>query len=160
MKFLLPLLFLSPIVFSNFAYAEEAGSEEEIQTGESSEIEEVLESVKNSSPIKEEKEPRSTDLKKSGTAKLIALNKITAKSEELVIKTGELKYFYNMGIKVHKCLKDGDPYKPRDYVLVTVTESRRSEDDKVIFQGWLNSADISVSNIPHPVYELFLQTCP
>ncbi len=93
------------------------------------------------------------------TAKLIALNKITAKSQELTLKIGEAKYFGNVEIKVHKCLKKPDPYKPNNMILLSVTENKIDEDQLLVFQGWMMSSDIPLSTFEHPVYEIFARDC-
>lgn len=93
------------------------------------------------------------------TAKLIALNKITAKSKELILKIGEAKYFGNIEIKVHKCLKSLDLYLPDNKILFTVIENKIDEDPLLVFQGWMMSSNISVSSFEHPIYEIFARDC-
>lgn len=92
-------------------------------------------------------------------AKIIALNKITAKSKEITLKIGESQYFGNIEIKIHKCLKSLDPYLPNNDILLTVIEQKIDEDQMAIFQGWLISSNISVSTFEHPVYEIFAKDC-
>ncbi len=147
------------IILISTSFAQDSSSEEEISTGEESiEIDFLELNAKKESPPLENKNS-GEPLKKTGKAKFIALNKITAKSEELSINIGESKYFYNINVKVHKCLRDANPYKPNNYLLTTIKESKKDEDEEVIFQGWLNSADISVSTLTHPIYEIFVKTC-
>lgn len=90
---------------------------------------------------------------------IIALNKITAKSERLTFKIGEEKYFGNIKIKTHKCVKNLDPYNEDNYILMTVTEYKIDEDPELIFQGWMTSGSISLSTFEHPIYEIFAQNC-
>jgi len=87
------------------------------------------------------------------------LNKITAKSQELVFKLGEAKYFGNIEIKIHKCLKNHNPYSPYSAILLTVVESKTDEDPMAVFQGWLVSSNASISTLEHPIYEIFAKDC-
>ena len=90
---------------------------------------------------------------------IIALNKITAKSQELAISASNSKYFGNIEIKVHKCLKITDPYNPDNRILISVIENKIDEDPVVIFQGWIFSSTVSLFTLEHPVYEIFAKDC-
>lgn len=99
------------------------------------------------------------ELKNCSAAKVIALNKITATSQELLLALNEPQYFGNIQIILHKCLKNPDPYNEDAYMLVTITEHKIDEDSMLIFQGWLISSSASLSTLEHPVYELFAKDC-
>ncbi len=99
------------------------------------------------------------ELKTYTQGKVIALNKITATSKELSLKLNKSQYFGNIRIKLHKCIKNLDPYNEDNYMLVTITEHKIDEDPKLIFQGWLISSSISVSTFEHPIYEIFAKNC-
>ncbi|WP_253307774.1 MULTISPECIES: DUF2155 domain-containing protein [unclassified Rickettsia] len=101
----------------------------------------------------------SAELKNYRQGKIIALNKITATSRELIFKVGEEQYFGNIKIKLHKCLKNLDPYKEDNYLLLTITEYKIDEDPILLFQGWMTSASISLSTFEHPIYEIFAKNC-
>jgi hypothetical protein len=94
-----------------------------------------------------------------GSAKIIAINKITAQRQLLNVKINTPVFFYNLEIILRKCLKINDPYKPDDYGLFTLTEYKLNDDASITFQGWLISSSISLSNFGHPVYEIFLKDC-
>ena len=102
---------------------------------------------------------KQVQFKNCNVAKVIALNKITAKSKEISLKIGESQYFGNIEIKIHKCLKSLDQYFPNNNILLTVTEQKIDDDQMVLFQGWLMSSSISVSTFEHPVYEIFAKDC-
>jgi hypothetical protein len=99
------------------------------------------------------------ELKPCSSGKIIALNKITATSKELLLKINEPQYFGNIQIKLHKCLKNLDPYNEDNYMLLTVIEHIIDEDSKLIFQGWMSSSSISLSTFEHLIYELFANNC-
>lgn len=154
------LLFLISI---HSVYAESNISDDEtLRTGEAEEetVEDVLD-ISKTKPAGPEVNnivvgPEEVQLK---TATIIALNKITAKSQELKLHVGESKYFYNIEIKIHKCIKNLDKYLPDNKVLLTITEYKINEDPATVFQGWLFSSNLSISTFEHPVYEVFPTNC-
>src|SRR5262245_24723831 len=105
-------------------------SEETIDTGEGEDQEEQDNDLKP--PVSSVHEV-SADFEESKTAKIIALNKITAKSQVLRIPVGKSIYFGNVEIKAYKCLKNIDPYHPESKILVSVVESKVDEDQTVLF---------------------------
>lgn len=100
-----------------------------------------------------------TKFEKFNKARLIGLNKITAQSTEIILSINEQKYFGNIEIVMHKCLKNTDPYLLDSNVLLTIHEHKIDSDPSLVFQGWLSSYNISISTLQHPVYELFLKEC-
>lgn len=92
-------------------------------------------------------------------AKIVALNKITAKSQEFDIEVGSKAYFGNIAISVQKCWNNNDLYLPTSKILVSVVESRLDEDPQNIFSGWLISNNIPASVLEHPSYELIAIGC-
>lgn len=103
--------------------------------------------------------PTSPELRSYDNGKIIVLNKITATSKELNLKLGESKYFGNIQITLHKCVKNLDPYNEDNNILLTVTEHKIDEDPILTFQGWLFSSSISISSLEHPIYEILAQNC-
>lgn len=92
-------------------------------------------------------------------AKIIALNKITANSKEILLTIDQPVYFHNAEITLKKCWKSPDQYMPNDQVLVNVNEKKADEDSKKIFHGWLISSQPALSSVEHPVYEIFAVEC-
>ncbi|NRB10532.1 MAG: DUF2155 domain-containing protein [Rickettsiaceae bacterium] len=92
-------------------------------------------------------------------AKIIVVNKITAKPQEVILKLGEVKYFGNISIEVRRCLKKIDPYEPDNLMLVAVFDNKIDEDQLLMFYSWIMSANSSVSNFEHSVYEIIPKDC-
>jgi hypothetical protein len=92
-------------------------------------------------------------------ARLVAINKITARSKQLSIKIGQSAYFGNIEILAEKCWNNGDAYSPSSKILVKVLESKIDEDSKNIFHGWLISSNIPISGLQDPSYELIAIDC-
>jgi len=92
-------------------------------------------------------------------AKLIILNKITTKSTEHVLKIGEVKFFGNLSIELHKCIKATDPYNANNWMLLTIFDNKVEEDNLSVFHGWVLSSNPSISTLEHPVYEVIPLDC-
>ncbi len=93
------------------------------------------------------------------SAKLYAINKITAKSRQITVQIGKSAYFDNAEIILHRCWKAPGRPMPINQALVTVTENKFDEDPKQIFQGWLISSQPALSTLEHPVYEVMAAEC-
>ncbi|XVN40505.1 MAG: DUF2155 domain-containing protein [Rickettsia endosymbiont of Argas persicus] len=159
MKHLKIILAFIICINSSFIFAKELDLDLVVTTDE---IEgDIFNVVNNEPPVLNSNQnvQDTSEFKNCDNAKIIALNKITAKSEELAFKIGEEKYFGNIKIKIHKCVKNFDPYNEDNYILMTVTEYKIDEDPKLLFQGWMISSSISLSTFEHPIYEIFAKEC-
>ena len=110
-----------------------------------------------------EKIPSSQNLKekkiiknlKSSQAILIGLDKITAKSSELIVKLDEVKQFGPLEIKILKCGKVKVNNKIDSVAYMQVKDLTKNENEKVfIFNGWTFASDPSLTPFDHAIYEL------
>lgn len=92
-------------------------------------------------------------------AELIVLNKITAKSQKLIFTIGEVKFFGNISVEVHQCIKSTDPFNANNLMLLTVFDNKIEDENLSIFHGWVFSSNPSLSTIEHPVYEVLPVQC-
>ncbi|ADE29883.1 DUF2155 domain-containing protein [Rickettsia prowazekii] len=132
---------------------------ENLESVEDSENDVFIPLDKNHPILNQKDNIYSAEFKNYTNGKIIALNKITATSEEIGLKAGEEKYFGNIKIKLHKCIKNLDPYNQDNYLLMTITEYKIDEDPTLLFQGWMVSSSISLSTFEHPIYEIFAKDC-
>ena len=97
---------------------------------------------------------------KSSQAILIGLDKITAKSSELVINLNESKKFGPLEIKILKCGKVKVNNKIDSVAYMQVKDLTKSENEKVfIFNGWTFASDPSLTPFDHAIYDLQLMNC-
>ena len=97
---------------------------------------------------------------KSSQAILIGLDKITAKSSELVVNLNESIQFGQLKIKILKCgkIKMNDSIDSVAYMQVK--DLTKNQDEKVfIFNGWTFSSDSSLTPFDHAIYDLKLLNC-
>jgi len=110
-----------------------------------------------SSEISLPEEPTSFSYKKN--AKIVILNKITAKSELVKFELNKAESFGNLSIKVHKCAKNTNPLRPANLVLITVFDNKPDGNKSVLFDGWMDSSNLAISTLEHPVYEIIPRNC-
>ena len=107
--------------------------------------------------LKEKK--KSTELK-SSQATLIGLDKITAKSSELLVAFNEIKKFGPLEIKILKCEKIKVNNRVGDVAYMQVKDLTKNENEKVfIFNGWTFASDPSLTPFDHAIYDLQLLNC-
>ena len=115
------------------------------------------ESSNNQKKIKERKKKSSLS---SSHAILIGLDKITAKSSEIVINIDEVKKFGPFEIKILKCGKVKVNNKLDDVAYMQVKDMTKNDNEKVfIFNGWTFSSDPNLTPFDHAIYDLQLLSC-
>ena len=115
-----------------------------------------------------EKIPLSQNLKekknfknlKSSQAILIGLDKITAKSSELVVNLNESIQFGPLKIKILKCGKVKINNKTDSVAYMQVKDLTKSQNEQVfIFNGWTFSSNPSLTPFDHAIYDIKLLNC-
>ena len=108
--------------------------------------------------IKEKKKLKNNP--KFSYAVLIGLDKITAKSSELVVNLEEAKKIGPLEIKILKCGKVKVNNRIDDVAYMQVKDLTKSENEKVfIFNGWTFASDPSITPFDHAIYDLQLLNC-
>ena len=97
---------------------------------------------------------------KSSQAVLIGLDKITAKTFELVVNLNESRKFGPLEIKILKCGKVEVDNKIDSVAYMQVKDLTKNENDQVfIFNGWTFASDPSLTPFDHAIYDLQLIDC-
>ena len=105
------------------------------------------------------KKKNSANLKSSQVI-LIGLDKITAKSSELVVNLNEIKKFGPLEIKILKCGKVKLNNKTDSVAYMQVKDLSKNDNEKVfIFNGWTFASDPSLTPFDHAIYDLKLLNC-
>ena len=96
----------------------------------------------------------------SSHAKFIGLDKITAKTSEIIINLGEMKKFGPLEIKVLKCGNVPSEFKTGSVAYIQVKDLSKNENEKIfIFNGWTFSSSPTIKPFDHPVYNIWLTKC-
>ena len=97
---------------------------------------------------------------KSSQAILIGLDKITAKSSELVANLNESIQFGPLKIKILKCGKVKINNRIDSVAYMQVKDLTKSQNEQVfIFNGWTFSSDSSLTPFDHAIYDIKLLNC-
>ena len=122
------------------------------------ELNEENDNLSSNKNIKEKKKLNNN--LKSSHAILIGLDKITAKSSQLVVNLNEIKFFGPLEIKILKCGKIEVNNKVDDVAYMQVKDLTKNENEKVfIFNGWTFASNPSLTPFDHAIYDLQLLNC-
>ena len=121
------------------------------------ELVEENENISYDENIKEKKEIKNL---KSSQAILIGLDKITAKSSELVVNLNKIKKFGPLEIKILKCGKVKVNNRTDSVAYMQVKDLTKNDNEKVfIFNGWTFASDPALTPFDHAIYDLQLLNC-
>ena len=96
----------------------------------------------------------------NSSAKLIGLDKITAKTSEININLGETKKFGPLEIKILKCGKILTNNLEDNVAYLQVKDTSENDNEKVfIFNGWTFSSNPALAPFDHAIYDLQLIDC-
>ena len=95
------------------------------------------------------------------TAKLQALDKITARISTLSAPIGKQISFGTLGVTVQRCAFHPPEEPPEDAAFLEVVDRGHdpSQAPKAVFSGWMFSSSPAVSALEHPVYDITLLSC-
>ena len=123
-------------------------------------FEELDEKNDNINPNKILKEKKNVKELRSSQAILIGLDKITAKSSELIVNLNENKTFGPLEIKILKCGKVKINNKIDSVAYMQVKDLTKNDNEQVfIFNGWTFASDPSLTPFDHAIYDLQLINC-
>lgn len=92
-------------------------------------------------------------------AVLRALDKITARVEELDIPTGQPFKFGTLIITVRACRVTPPEETPEAAAFLEVSELKPGENDTPVFRGWMFASSPALSAMEHPVYDIWVTGC-
>ena len=123
-------------------------------------FEELIDENENISLNQNLKEKKNLKNLKPAQAILIGLDKITAKSSELIVKLDEVKQFGPLEIKILKCGKVKVNNKIDSVAYMQVKDLTKNENEQVfIFNGWTFASNPSLTPFDHAIYDLQLLNC-
>ena len=123
-------------------------------------FEEINEESEKSTSYNNLKEKKDIKNLKSSQAILIGLDKITAKSSELVVNLNESKKFGPLEIKILKCGKVKINNRVDSVAYMQVKDLTKNDNEKVfIFNGWTFASDPNLTPFDHAIYDLQLLNC-
>ena len=158
------LIFFFILLLFNFNASK---AEEKITTSPLINLEEIKPSfessdveVENFTIEQDLKEKKKIKKLQSSKAILLGLDKITAKSSEMVVNLNESTKYGPLEIKILKCGKVKLNNKIDSVAYMQVKDLTKNENEKVfIFNGWTFASDPSLAPFDHAIYDIKLITC-
>ena len=106
------------------------------------------------------KEKKNASKLQSSQAILLGLDKITAKSSEIIINLNKSKKYGPLEIKILKCGKVKLNNRNDSVAYMQVKDLTKNENEKVfIFNGWTFASDPNLTPFDHAIYDLQLVNC-
>jgi hypothetical protein len=93
------------------------------------------------------------------TAILRALDKVTARVEELDIPEGQPFKFGALIITVRACRVTSPEETPEAAAFLEISEFKPGENDTPVFRGWMFASSPALSAMEHPVYDIWVIGC-
>jgi hypothetical protein len=102
---------------------------------------------------------RAEPMEEKGTAVLQALDKVTARVQELEVPVGGSVGFGAITITVRTCRKATPIDPPESVAFLEIDETRPDEADTHLFSGWMFASSPALSPLEHPVYDVWVLDC-
>ena len=88
------------------------------------------------------------------------LDKVSSKTNLLILTIGEEKKFQNLLIKSLKCKNSEFDDNPEITAYIQVQDILNKDNNEVfIFNGWTFSSSPAINPFDHPVYDIWLTKC-
>ena len=88
-----------------------------------------------------------------------ALDKVTARVEEIEVQTEKPYKFGTIFITVHSCRVTTPEEQPESAAFLEVSEFKVGENEATSFKGWMFASSPALSAMEHPVYDLWVIGC-
>jgi len=104
---------------------------------------------------------------KKDRATLRALDKITGRSTDIVVKVGEPVVYGSLNIELQACFQTPPEEVPESAAFLKVSstlpmadeETDEVKDSPVVFSGWMYASSPGLSALEHPVYDIWVIRC-
>lgn len=115
--------------------------------------------------------------KQESEATLRALDKITGRSTDFVVKVGEPIVFGSLNVEMKVCFQRPPDEPPESAAFLTVHSTQPvqvrtmneavsadivetvNEDNPLLFSGWMFASSPGLSALEHPVYDIWVIRC-
>jgi len=92
-------------------------------------------------------------------AVLRTLDKVTARTQDLVISIDETVTYGTLEITVRKCIKRSPEEPPETATFLEISEKQQEEEPHSLFLGWMFASSPALNALEHPVYDVWVIDC-
>jgi hypothetical protein len=90
---------------------------------------------------------------------LRALDKVTARTQDLFVPIDETAIFGSIAVRPRKCLKRPPEETPETSVFLEISEMGEAEENLPLFTGWMFASSPAINALEHPVYDVWVIDC-
>lgn len=91
---------------------------------------------------------------------LRGVDKITGRVRTMELPVGTLGHFGNLTVYAEKCLTRPPEETPENAAFLMITQPQGDHEHKVVFNGWMFSSNPAISAMEHPIYDIWVVSCP
>ncbi|MBL4906285.1 MAG: DUF2155 domain-containing protein [Sneathiella sp.] len=96
----------------------------------------------------------------SGEAVVLrALDKVTARTKDIIIYIDQTVKYGTLEITARKCLKRPPEDTPETSTFLEIREMKQDEDPLLVFNGWMFASSPALNALEHPVYDVWVIDC-
>jgi len=88
-----------------------------------------------------------------------ALDKVTARTQDLTIGIDQTAQYGTLKITARKCLKRPPEDTPEISTFLEIHELKEDEDPLLVFNGWMFASSPALNALEHPVYDVWVIDC-
>ncbi|MEM6682239.1 MAG: DUF2155 domain-containing protein [Pseudomonadota bacterium] len=93
------------------------------------------------------------------TIELRAANKVTGRTEDILVETGVMHRFGQLEINAFSCTKAPPEELPESTAYLQIDELTSEGVRSRIFSGWMFASSPALNALEHPVYDLWVTDC-
>jgi len=90
---------------------------------------------------------------------LRAANKVTGRTEDILVETGVMHRFGQLEINAFSCTKAPPEELPESTAFLQIDELTSEGVRSRIFSGWMFASSPALNALEHPVYDLWVTDC-
>ena len=92
-------------------------------------------------------------------AVLRTLDKVTARTQDLVISIDDTVTYGTLEITVRKCIKRSPEETPETATFLEISDKQQDEEPRSLFLGWMFASSPALNALEHPVYDVWVIDC-
>ena len=93
------------------------------------------------------------------TARLRALDKVTARVSEFTVGLDEMAIFENLEVTLRTCNKRPPEEPPETTAFLEIIENKPNGDQEPVFTGWMFASSPALNALEHSVYDVWVIDC-
>jgi hypothetical protein len=90
---------------------------------------------------------------------LRALDKVTARTEDLFVPIDETVRYGTLTIRPRKCFKRPPEETPETTTFLEISEENEGQGPVKLFSGWMFASTPAINALEHPVYDIWVIDC-